>query len=149
MILFKNNINNHKKKIRYLWGAVSFLCPFIIYFWAQESPVVPYVLFYPVLMNWAMAMIFGLSLIFPPPIIERLARLREPDLNEIGMRYTRTVTKVWFGFLVLNMSLSCATALWGNIALWTLYNGCLSYVFMGLLFAGEWMVRRRVRNRHS
>jgi len=31
--------------------------------------------------------------------------------------------------------------------IWALYNGLISYGLMGLLFAGEWLVRRRVRAR--
>jgi hypothetical protein len=33
------------------------------------------------------------------------------------------------------------TALWASPATWTLYNGLIAYVMMGLLFAGEYVVR--------
>ena len=79
------------------------------------------------------------------PIIERLARLKEPDLPAAGVRYTRKVTRVWCGFFVFNASVAAATALYADLATWTLYNGLVSYVLMGLLFCGEWLVRRRLR----
>ena len=102
---------------------------------------------YPLLVNGAMLAVFAASLVHPPSAIERLARLAEPDLPPEGVAYTRRVTQVWCGFFVLNGAASLATALWASDATWALYNGFVSYVLMGLLFAGEWVVRRRVRAR--
>ncbi|WP_272732822.1 hypothetical protein, partial [Escherichia coli] len=45
-------------------------------------------LFYPVVVNAVMLAVFGGSLWSAMPIVERLARLQEPDLPEKGMRYT-------------------------------------------------------------
>lgn len=104
---------------------------------------------YPVLVNTLLLVVFATSLAFPPSVIERLARLREPDLPASGVAYTRRVTQVWCGFFVLNGGVALGTALWGSARTWALYNGLLSYVLMGLLFAGEWVVRQRVRSRPS
>lgn len=104
---------------------------------------------YPVLVNTILLTVFATSLAFPPSVIERLARLREPDLPASGVAYTRRVTQVWCGFFVLNGTTALVTALWASAATWALYNGLISYVLMGLLFAGEWVVRRRVRARHA
>jgi len=100
---------------------------------------------YPVAVSLAVAAVFALSLCFPPSIIERIARVTEPDLPPAGVIYTRRVTAVWVGFLLLNAGISTATALCGSLELWALWNGLLSYLAMGLLFAGEFLVRRRVR----
>lgn len=102
------------------------------------------VLYYPVGVNLAMLIVFAASLRFPPPVIERLARLRHPDLDEHGVRYTRKVTQVWCGFFVLNAAAAAATARSGNPEIWTFYNGFLAYLLMGTLFLGELLVRRRV-----
>ncbi|WP_223486976.1 hypothetical protein [Stenotrophomonas indicatrix] len=37
----------------------------------------------------------------------------------------------------------------GICDVWMLYNGMLAYVMMGLLFGGEWLVRRRVKAAHA
>ncbi|HLN22604.1 MAG TPA: hypothetical protein VK558_01320, partial [Patescibacteria group bacterium] len=100
---------------------------------------------YPVAVSLAVAGVFGLSLVYPPTVVERLARLSEPDLPPQGVAYTRKVTLVWVLFLLANAGVSTATALWGSLAQWTLWNGLLSYVAMGTLFAAEFMIRRRVR----
>lgn len=99
--------------------------------------------FYPVAVNAAMLVIFGLSLLHPPSLIERLARLQTPDLPAAGVVYTRRVTVVWCGFFVLNGAAALATALYASFEVWSLYNGLIAYLLMGLLFAGEYGVRRR------
>ncbi len=104
---------------------------------------------YPLLINATLLAVFAASLRFGPPVIERLARLHEPALPPEGVSYTRKVTWLWCGFFVFNGSVSLATTLWGSEAQWALYNGLLSYLLMGLLFAGEFLYRRRVKTRNS
>lgn len=104
---------------------------------------------YPVLVNVVLLAVFGASLATSRSLIERLARLREPDLPPSGVAYTRKVTQVWCGFFVLNGGIALATALRASDAAWAMYNGLISYVLMGLLFAGEWLVRKRVRAHHA
>lgn len=101
-------------------------------------------LFYPVMVNLVMLTLFAGSLWSTMPLVERLARLRHVDLPTAGVRYTRKVTHVWCLFFILNGSMALFTALLGNLALWTLWNGMLAYLLMGILMAGEWLVRCRV-----
>lgn len=103
---------------------------------------------YPVLLNGLLLALFGLSLKFGPPLIERLARLSEPQLPEVAVRYTRTVTQVWAAFFLLNGLVVVALNFWAPLSWWTLYTGLIAYGLMGLLFAGEWLVRQHVR-RHE
>ena len=100
---------------------------------------------YPIFVSLGMAAVFGCSLACPPSTIERFARFREPDLPEAATPYLRNVTLIWFCFFLVNASISAWTALSENLELWALYNGFLSYVLVGLLFAGEIVVRRFVR----
>jgi uncharacterized membrane protein len=102
---------------------------------------------YPVLVSLVFATAFGASLVYPPTLIERFARLREPDLPPAAIVYTRKVTIAWTAFLLANAGVSGLTAMAGDLALWTLYNGLVSYLLMGLLFGGELLIRRRVRGR--
>ena len=103
--------------------------------------------FYPVLVNLAMLVLSAASLYRPPSLIERLARLREPDLPPEGVRYTRRVTQVWCVFFVVNGSVALYTALFTSLAAWTLYNGLLAYLLMGTVFAVELLCRTHFRKR--
>ncbi|WP_095162126.1 hypothetical protein [Pseudomonas sp. Irchel 3F5] len=102
---------------------------------------------YPVLISTFMLGLFGLSLKFGPPVAERLARLREPELPAVAIHYTRQVTKVWSLFFLANGLVAAALTLWAPLSWWTLYNGLIAYGLMGLLFAIEWLIRQRVRGR--
>jgi uncharacterized membrane protein len=102
---------------------------------------------YPALVNLVMFGLFAMSLWRGPTVVERLARLRETNFPPAAIAYTRRVTQVWCGFFVVNGLIAVATALWASAAAWALYNGLLSYVAMGALMGGEWLVRRRVRGR--
>jgi uncharacterized membrane protein len=102
---------------------------------------------YPVLMSLGMAAAFGLSLRGGPTLVEIFSSLTHPDPTPAAKAYMRKVTLVWCVFLLGNAAVSALTVASGDMVLWTLYNGLISYVLMGVLFAGEYLVRRRVRAR--
>ena len=103
-------------------------------------------LLYPVAISLSMLFVFARTLRHPPSMIERIARLSEPDLPEEAVDYTRKVTWVWCGFFLFN-SVASAISISAPREYWMLYNGFISYVLMGLLFGGEWLVRQRTRAR--
>src|SRR5215469_12538720 len=114
--------------------------------WGLISPVAG-LKAYPIFVSAGFAIVFGHSLLFPPTIVERFARLRPIKVTPATLVYFRRVTLAWLVFCVANGSLSALTALIGDLRLWTLYNGFISYLLIGAMFAGEWLVRRRVQAR--
>lgn len=104
-----------------------------------------WLLAYPVFVSLLFFAVFSFSLIHPPTVVERLARLEFPDLPTHGVLYTRKVTLVWSVFFLGNAAISLLTIWYGDRWLWSLYNGCISYVLMGLLMAAEMAVRRKVK----
>ncbi|WP_035056705.1 hypothetical protein [Andreprevotia chitinilytica] len=99
---------------------------------------------YPVLVNAGLLAVFAASLHAPQTVIERLARLREPDLPESGVRYTRKVTQAWCVFFTANGLIALATV-FAPPKIWALYNGLIAYLLIGTMFGIEWLIRRRVR----
>jgi uncharacterized membrane protein len=99
---------------------------------------------YPICVNLGLLAVFGQSLWRGPTVVERLAALQQGPLDPAAVRYTRTVTKAWCVFFTVNAALSLATALAASERMWALYNGGVAYGLMGLMFAGEWLIRRRV-----
>lgn len=104
---------------------------------------------YPVLMSLGALCIFTATLIRPPSMIERLARIVEPDLPEAGVRWTRQVTWVWCGFFVINALIASWTVVWGTQQQWLLYNGFISYLLMAALFGAEFLLRKRQQRLNS
>lgn len=98
---------------------------------------------YPACISLLMLFVFTRTLFRPPSMIERFARLSTPELPPAGVRYTRRVTVVWCVFFVVNGGIAAASAM-ASREFWAIYNGLIAYLLMGLLFMGEWIVRRRV-----
>jgi uncharacterized membrane protein len=113
-------------------------------FWLESAGAV---LYYPVLVNAALLVVFAASLVSPPSIVERIARLREPDLPQAGVVYTRRVTLVWTVFFALNGAVALYTAMFATLETWALYNGLIAYLLIGTVFAVELLVRTVVRAR--
>lgn len=105
-------------------------------------------LFYPVVMSLSMSFLFFITLIFPPTIIEIFANIQCTDkVVVITPSYFKNLTIIWGCFCLGNAGIAFITILANNRILWTLYNGCLSYCFMGALFIGEMMYRKRLVNK--
>lgn len=126
------------------WGAFTMLCGLAATIMFSNNASL--LLVYPVTVSLSMLFLFGQSLLYPPTVIERFARLSVPELPPEGVRYTRIVTWVWCGFFVINAAISGATV-FAPREYWALYNGLISYILMGLLFGGEWIVRSVLQRR--
>jgi uncharacterized membrane protein len=113
-------------------------------FWLDSSGAV---LYYPVLVNVSLLLVFAASLVSPPSVIERIARLRDPALPPAAVVYTRRVTIVWAVFFVLNGAAAFYTARFTPLETWALYNGLIAYLLMAALFAIELAIRAVVKAR--
>lgn len=130
---------------RFWWAVASGAAVLALAAWWQGNALA--VKLYPVLVNAVLLVVFAVSLRYPPTVIERVARITQPDLPESGVRYTRKVTAVWCAFFVANGVAAAYAAAWCSDATWALYNGLVAYVLMGCLMGGEWLVRQWVRRR--
>lgn len=106
-----------------------------------------YFLYYPVAVSLILLTLFASTLRHPPSIIERIARLTDPNLPPAAIAYTEKVTRAWCAFFIFNTLAALATCLHGDLQLWTLYNGAISYILMGALISTEWLTRRRLQRR--
>jgi len=101
-----------------------------------------FVLALPVLINAALLIAFGSTLRGGTPLVERFARMQVEDLSPKEVRYCRSVTVLWSGFFVVN-GLSAGLLAWlAPVSWWALYTGVIAYVLVGLLGAGEYVVRK-------
>ena len=123
------------------WAAAAGLLLAVLAFGSNSARLLK---MYPVLVSGSLLTVFASSLWYPPPIIERIARLRTPDLSQPAVLYTRRVTQAWCVFFSSNGLLAFWTALRWSDQAWFIYNGIIAYVLLAAFFAGEWLVRRRV-----
>ncbi len=104
---------------------------------------------YSLVISVTLLFVFGSTLIFPPTIIFRFANLADKSIKGAPYEkdvesYCKKVCVVWCCFFVLNGSMAAFTAFCCSDRVWSIYNGGISYVLMGLLFAVEFVVRKIV-----
>ncbi|WP_395946479.1 hypothetical protein [Caedibacter taeniospiralis] len=105
---------------------------------------------YPVAINLALFIIFASSLYARENILYKFAqKVSRQPLPAFVRIYTQKTTIVWCLFFTLNAFISCYTALFSPIHIWTLYNGLISYIAMGILFGIEFSVRTYVKRKHE
>lgn len=101
---------------------------------------------YPAVMVALALTVFAVSLL-RTPVVETFARRMGERLDADGLAYCRRVTWVWTVFLSFHLLVTVGTVFCSQ-EVWALYNGGIAYLLMGLLFAGEWLYRRKVK-RHG
>jgi uncharacterized membrane protein len=107
-------------------------------------------LFVPALVNAALLIGFGRTLVRGPSMIETYARLRHPEMPSSRAPYLRAVTGMWCVFFAVNLAISVFLAVYGTLEAWTVYNGVVAYVLIGSLLAAERVYRYwRFRGYHG
>jgi uncharacterized membrane protein len=99
---------------------------------------------YPALVNLGLLVAFGATLVRGPSMVEKFARLHNPDPSPEVIRYTRRVTQLWCAFFTLNSVFSIYTALCWQREAWSLYNGAIAYGVIGVLLVAEIAWRRLI-----
>lgn len=147
----KKNHSNKKFSfsIKPLLSSGFFLLIGIICFVTNNSL---FLKFYPVVVTISMFMVFALSIFNKPNIIFRFASLQDKTIKDSVNKkriekYCLKVTFVWCGFFIINSIVSVCSAIFFDEKIWTLYNCCISYVIMGLIFAVEFIVRSFVNKK--
>lgn len=104
--------------------------------------------FYPVTANLTVFLVFFISLFSEETVIQKIARKIEGSLDDFTKTYTRRLTYVWCAFCFINLIFSIITVfLPENI--WAFYNGCISYLAIGTMFAIEYIVRIILRKKYQ
>ena len=103
----------------------------------------------PVLVNLTLLANFAASLRGPVSLVERYARMQDPELPEGGPAYCRRVTVAWCWFFAANAALGAALAALAPVAWWALYTGALAYILVGLGFTIEFIARKWTFRRYG
>lgn len=150
----KSENNSERKALdwRPMLSSALFLLAGILCFIFNEKI---FLKLYSVAISATLLFVFGSSLFFKPNIIFRFACFGDKSIKGSSYEqqvnnYCKKVTVAWCIFFIFNGSISAFTALhnFGNDELndkiWSLYNGGISYVLLGLMFAVELFIRKKV-----
>ena len=99
---------------------------------------------YPAVMTAIVLCSFAVSL-RRTPLAEVVARRAGEDLDARGVAYCRAVTRFWTFFLGVHLAITVWTV-FASHEVWAFYNGFAAYVLIGCVFAGELLLRRRLRH---
>ena len=121
---------------------ITFLVVFLFY--VKRIVILKY---YPPICNLFFFLFFFISLFTKETVIQKIARTMEGNLTEKVKVYTRKLTYVWCCFTFLNFIVSVITIFMPD-KVWIIYNGCISYILMGILFIGEYIVRTILKRKN-
>lgn len=103
-------------------------------------------LYYPVLVNSILFVIFAGSLGTEESLLLRFVRARGRPINAHTPKYLTRLTAVWAAFFVINGMIAAWTTT-VSVELWTIYNGMISYILVAILGSCEWVFRRHYKKR--
>jgi len=131
--------------------VLKFILPFLFTFFVIAVfffTKIQAVKFYPVLMNFIFFCVFFSSIFAKETVIQKIARFTDGKLDEPVFTYTKNLTYVWIVFLFINFLISLRS-LFMSDEFWALYNGCISYILVGIMFGSELIVRYFFKKRHG
>ena len=136
-------------RFRPFLGASLFLAAGIACFFTNQAV---FLKLYSVAVTSTFLFVFASSLVWGPNIIFRFATMADKSIRNSAKeksveRYCRRVCIAWCLFFILNAGISAFTALKCSDAVWSLYNGGISYALMGLMFAAEYIIRIQVNKK--
>ncbi len=131
-------------KLKFLLPIFVTFCVICIFHYTQFFAVK----FYPVAANLTVFLVFFTSLFAKETVVQKIARTIEGELDEFTKNYTRKVTYAWAIFCFVNFLVSIATVFMAE-EFWAVYNGFISYLAIGAMFAVEYIVRTVLRKKYQ
>lgn len=130
------------KKLKHITPILITLCV-VFLFYIKRIVLLKY---YPPICNFVIFMVFFISLFTKETIIQKFARGCGDKLDPPAFKYTRNITYIWAVFTFINFCISVWTIFLSD-NIWMIYNGCISYILVGLLFGVEYIVRINLQKR--
>src|SRR5262249_13559422 len=102
-----------------------------------------FVLAMPVVINGVLLATFGETLrAGQVPMIERFARMVDPELSEAKQAHCRAWTAYWCAFFIANAAIALGLGLGASTFWWALYTSAIAYALMGAMFVVEYVSRK-------
>lgn len=132
------------KKLKAIIPVLGTVCVVLLFHFSKIYALK----FYPVIVNSFIFCVFFSSIFCEETIIQKIAKKMDGELTDFSRNYTRKLTYVWCIFLFVNLSISFATVFMSP-KVWELYNACISYIALGVMFGVEYIVRIILRAKYD
>lgn len=108
--------------------------------------------FYPVIVNVSLLIFFTYTLFTENSFAFRMACIADKKLatnpvKDSIKKYCDKVTFAWCIFFVFNALVALYTSIACSTKIWSIYNGLISYILIGLFFAIEFIIRKGVQKK--
>lgn len=131
-------------KLKFIFPFIITLMVILLFHFTQ----IYLVKFYPVAANLTAFLVFFISSFSKETVIQKFAKKLEGGvLDDFTKTYTRNLTYVWCAVTFLNLAISIVTVFLPE-KWWALYNGCISYFAIGMVFVVEYIVRVVLRKKY-
>ncbi len=104
---------------------------------------------YPVMMSIAMGLVFLSSLKDKQNLIERFAAAGGKQPPEEARGYLQKLCVAWGILLLFNGAVAAWTVWFASLAVWTLYNGLISYLLIAGFVVIELVYRNYYKKKHN
>lgn len=132
------------KKLKAIIPVLGTVCVVLLFHFSKIYALK----FYPVIVNSFIFCVFFSSVFCEETIIQKIAKKMDGELTDFSRNYTRKLNYVWCIFLFVNLSISFATVFMSP-KVWELYNACISYIALGVMFGVEYIVRIILRAKYD
>ena len=132
------------KKLKAIIPVLGTVCVVLLFHFSKIYALK----FYPVIVISFIFCVFFSSVFCEETIIQKIAKKMDGELTDFSRNYTRKLTYVWCIFLFVNLSISFATVFMSP-KVWELYNACISYIALGVMFGVEYIVRIILRAKYD
>ncbi len=142
--------NKNRLKESFLFLIIGGICA-ILYLVKQNASGEVFLLLYPVIVNISLLILFGTTLFKEISFIEKIASFKVPveQRTPFFKKYCRRVTFAWCLFFILNGTIALVTAVWCSKEIWTIYNGFIAYILIGLMFTIEFIIRSYLQSKNN
>ncbi len=139
-------IQNILKKFAFFFSTMFTIFVILLFYFTGLKELK----WYPVVVNFCIFLLFFSSLFDKETIIQKFARISEgcKELHPKTKTYTKNLTYIWCVYLLLQFFVSLATVFMTD-KIWMIFNGCVSYILLGLFFAIEYVFRIRFKKKHN
>lgn len=134
---------------RLAWITFSTLCAIILL--VEYCGLTLYLLYLPpILLPLLMLYIFGRTLYGGrEPLITSIGEAARGPLSLSMRRYTRFLTQLWCGVFVTMIAWSTLLPWLEQPQLWSWFTNIINYGLVGVLFVGEFMLRKKIFPNHN
>lgn len=131
------------------WTIFSVLCAGILL--VEYAGLTLYLLYLPpILLPLLLLFIFGRTLLAGrEPLITAIGEAARGPLSQAMRRYTRRLTQLWCLVFIIMILWSAILPWLEQPELWSWFTNVINYGFVGVLFVGEFILRKKIFPTHN